>query len=55
MIGCKESPDMKSWFTGKYSDARKDWEQEEKGVVENEVVGMTTSIPWTQVWKNSRR
>ena len=32
-------PDSNSQFTGKDSDARKDWGQEEKGVTENEMVG----------------
>ena len=31
-------PDMKSWLTGKDPDAEKDWRQEEKLVVENEMV-----------------
>ena len=32
-------PDVKNWLTGKYSDAGKDWGQEEKGVTEDEMVG----------------
>ena len=32
-------PDMKSQLTGKDTDAAKDWEQEEKGVTEDEMVG----------------
>ena len=31
--------DVKSWLTGKYPDAGKDWGQEEKGMAEDEVVG----------------
>ena len=31
-------PDKKSWLTGNYPDAGKDWRQEEKGVRENEMV-----------------
>ena len=31
--------DVKSWFTGKDSDAGKDWGQKEKGVIEDEMVG----------------
>jgi len=31
-------PDAKSWLTGKDTDARKDWRQEEKGAVEDEMV-----------------
>ena len=32
-------PDAKSWLTGKDSDVGKDWEQEEKGVTEDKMVG----------------
>ena len=32
-------PDVKSWLTGKDSDAGKDWGQEEKGTTEDEMVG----------------
>ena len=32
-------PDAKSWLIGKDSDAGKDWEQEEKGMAEDEMVG----------------
>ena len=32
-------PDAKNWPIGKYSDAGKDWRQEEKGMTENEMVG----------------
>ena len=31
--------DAKSWFTGKDSDAGKDWGQKEKAVIEDEMVG----------------
>ena len=31
--------DMKSWLTGKDSDAGKDWRQEEKGMTEDKMVG----------------
>ena len=31
--------DVKSWLIGKDSDAGKDWEQEEKGMTEDEMVG----------------
>ena len=30
--------DMKDWLTGKYPDAGKDWMQEEKGMIEDEMV-----------------
>ena len=32
-------PDVKSWLTEKDPDAGRDWEQEEKGTIENEMVG----------------
>ena len=32
-------PDMKSWLIGEDPDAGKDWRQEEKGVMEDEMVG----------------
>ena len=32
-------PDAKSWLIGKDPDAGKDWGQEEKGIIENEMVG----------------
>ena len=31
--------DAKIWLTGKYPDAGKDWRQEEKGAIEEEMVG----------------
>ena len=33
------SPDVKSWLTGKDSDAGKNWRWEEKGTTEDEMVG----------------
>ena len=32
-------PDAKNWLTGKDLDAGKDWRQEEKGTIEDEMVG----------------
>ena len=32
-------PDMKNWLIGEDPDAGKDWEQEEKGMTEDEMVG----------------
>ena len=32
-------PDAKSWLTGKYPDAGKEWRQEEKGTTEDKMVG----------------
>ena len=33
-------PDAKNWFIGKDPDAGKDWRQEEKGMTEDELVGI---------------
>ena len=33
------TPDEKNWLIGKDPDAGKDWEQEEKGMTEDEMVG----------------
>ena len=35
----KWQTDAKSWLTGKYPDSGKDWRQEEKGTIEDEMVG----------------
>ena len=32
-------PDVKSWFIWKDPDAGKDWGQEEKGMIEDEMIG----------------
>ena len=32
-------PDVKSWLTGKDPDAGKDWRQEQKGMIEDEMIG----------------
>ena len=32
-------PDAKSWLTGKYSDAGRDWGQEKKGMTQDEMAG----------------
>ena len=32
-------PDVKNWLTGKDPDAQKDWRQEEKGTIKDEMVG----------------
>ena len=42
--------DAKSWLIWKDPDAGKDWEQEEKGMTEDEMVGWHQ---WTWVWVNS--
>ena len=47
-------PDAKSWLTGKDSDARKDWGQEEKGVTEDEKLdGITDSMDMSlsELWE----
>ena len=33
-------PDVKNWFIGKDPDAGKEWKQEEKGMTEDEMVGL---------------
>ena len=37
-------PDAKNWLTGKDPDAGKDWRQEEKGMIEDELFGITDSM-----------
>ena len=37
-------PDTKSWLTGKDPDAGKDWGQEEKGAIEDEMTGWNHSM-----------
>ena len=32
-------PDANNWLTGKYHHAGKDWRQEEKGMMEDEMIG----------------
>ena len=41
-------PDAKSWLIWKEPDAAKDWGQEEKGTIEDEMAGWPTQ--WTWVW-----
>ena len=43
-------PGAKNWLIGKDPDAGKDWRQEEKGIIEEEMVSPTQ---WTWVWVNS--
>ena len=45
-------PDSKTWLTGKDPDAGRDWGQEEKGMTEDEMVGMSSPTWWTWVWVN---
>ena len=46
-----QPPNVKSWLTGKDPDAGKDLRQEEKGMTEDEIVGMQDD----RVWANSGR
>ena len=39
-------PDAKTQLIGNDPEARKDWEKEEKGVTEDEMVGWHHSCPW---------
>ena len=43
----------KNWLIGKDPDAGKDWRREEKGMTEDEMVGMESPTQWTWVWVNS--
>ena len=45
-------PDMKNWLIGKDPDAGRDWRWEEKGTIEDEMVGRHHDW-WTWVWVNS--
>ena len=48
-------PDVKRRFTGKDSDAGKDWGQDEKRATEDEIGWMASLIQRTWVWANSGR
>ena len=45
-------PDAKSWLIRKDTDAGKDWRQEEKGTMEDEMVGWYHQLDW-HVWASS--
>ena len=47
------SPDMKNWFIWKNPDAGKNQRQEEKGMTEDEMVGMALLTQCTWVWVSS--
>ena len=47
-------PDAKSWLTGKDPDAGKDGRQE-KGTIEDEMVGIASPTQWTWVWASTGR
>ena len=44
-------PGAKSWLIGKDPEAGKDWEQEEKGVIEDEMVGWYHWLNWHEFEK----
>ena len=46
-------PDEKSQLTGKDPDAGKDWRQEEKGMTEDEMAGITVSMDMSlsELWE----
>ena len=47
-------PDVKNWLIGKDPDAGKDWRQEKKGMIEDEMVGWHPSLTWwIWVWVSS--
>ena len=46
-------PDVKNWLTGKDPDAGRDWGQEEKGMIEDEMVGWHHQLKGLKVWVNS--
>ena len=46
-------PDAKNWLIWKDPDAGKDWRQEEKGTIKDEMVAWYHWL-WTWVWVNSR-
>ena len=46
-------PHVKSWLIGKYSDAGRDWGQEEKGTTEDEMAGWHHRLNGWWVWVNS--
>ena len=46
-------PDVKSWLIWKDPDAGKDWGQEEKGTIEDEMVGWHHLTQWTWVCVDS--
>ena len=46
-------PDGKNWLIGKDPDAGKDWRQEEKGTIEDQMDGITDSMDMSlsKLWK----
>ena len=43
-------PVVNSWLIGKNPDAGKDWGQEEKGVVEDEMAPHSSTLAWKIPW-----
>ena len=50
-------PDVKSWLIWKDPDAGKDWRQEEKGTIEDELFGITDSMDMnlSKFWEREAR
>ena len=48
-------PDVKSWLIGKDSDAGKNWGQEEKGKMEDKMIGWHHWLNMTRISVNPRR
>ena len=46
-------PDVKNWLLGKDPDPGKDWRWEEKGMIENEMVGWHHRLNGHEVWASS--
>ena len=46
-------PDVKNWLLGKDPDPGKDWRREEKGMIENEMVGWHHWLNGHEVWASS--
>ena len=46
-------PHVKSWLTGKDSDAGRDWGQEEKGTIEDEMAGSHHWFDGREWWSDS--
>ena len=46
-------PHVKSWLTGKDSDAGREWGQEEKGMTEDEMAGWHYQLDGREFWVNS--
>ena len=47
-------PEANNRLIGKDSDAGKDWRQEEKGMTEDEIIGIASLTRWAWVWASSK-